>query len=155
MRKIVLLVAAAVAVASPVSAQNKREMQMMADIRMLQEQNQQLQVTLAAITEQLQAINGRFDEQANATRKSFADQGLKVDQFASELRVVREGVSDSNVKIGQLSQEVEALRLSIPQYAPPAALPADATGNPAPMPTTGEPNPSATPPPAPLPAGPG
>jgi hypothetical protein len=85
-------------------------MQMMADIRMLQEQNQQLQVTLAAMAEAIRAINGRFDEQAAATRKGFADQGLKIDQFGSELRVVREGVSETGVRLGQLSQEIEALR---------------------------------------------
>lgn len=107
--------------AAPASAQNKREMQMMADIRMLQEQNQQLQIALAAVTDALKAINPRFDEQINAARKGFADQTLKIDQFASELRVVREGVAENNVRIAQLSQEVEAVRLSIPQF--PAAPP--------------------------------
>ena len=69
----------------------------------------------------LKAINTRFDEQAAVTRKGFADQGLKIDQFGSELRVVREGVSEAGVRIGQLSQEIEAVRLSIPQYPPPPA----------------------------------
>lgn len=111
--------------AAPASAQNRREMQMMADIRMLQEQNQQLQVQLtaaiAALQEALKGLNTRIDDQSNATRKGFADQSLKVDQLASELRVVREGVSDTSVRIGQLSQELEAVRLSIPQF--PAAMP--------------------------------
>jgi tol-pal system protein YbgF len=98
---------------------------MMGDIRMLQEQNQQLQVELhaaiAALNETLKAINSRVDDQSAAMRKGFADQSVKVDQFASDLRVLREGVSESNVRIGQLSQELEAVRLSIPQYPPPAA----------------------------------
>ena len=136
------------ALATPARAQNRREMQMMADIRMLQEQNQQLQVQLtAAITalnDALKGINARVDEQTNATRKGFADQGLKVDQLGSELRVVREGVSDAGVRIGQLSQEIEAVRLSIPQFPvapvppgaldPAAAVPPDPTA-PAPGPT--------------------
>jgi tol-pal system protein YbgF len=113
------------AVAAPAAAQNRREMQMMADIRMLQEQNQQLQVQLtAAITalnDALKTLSTRVDDQNNAVRKGFADQGLKVEQLASDLRVVREGVSDTSVRIGQLSQELEAVRLSIPQF--PAALP--------------------------------
>ena len=111
---------------SPAAAQNKREMQMMADIRMLQEQNQQLQVLLAqlndALNGSLKTLNGRLDDQANVNRKAFADQNLKIDQFASDLRVVREGVSENNVRISSLSQEMEALRLSIPQY--PASAPA-------------------------------
>ena len=156
MRKILLFVAAALAMASPVNAQNKREMQMMADIRMLQEQNQQLQVTLAAMVEQLTAIYGRFDEQANATRKGFADQNLKIDQFASDLRVVREGMSDSNVKIGQLSQEVEALRLSIPQFTPAApALPPNPSADPTAALPPGAATTPAPPPPAPAAVAPG
>ncbi len=141
-------VLAASVVASPASAQNRREMQMMADIRMLQEQNQQLQVALAdlnaALKEALKVVSGRLDEQANATRKAFADQNLKVDQFASDLRVVREGVSESNVRISSLSQELEALRLSIPQYpqpsvAPPVSDPASPGAPPATEPTPAPP----------------
>jgi tol-pal system protein YbgF len=128
-----LSVAAAVA---PVSAQNRREMQMMADIRMLQEQNQQVQVALTelgeALRETLKSLNARLDDQANANRKAFADQSLKVDQFVSDLRVVRESVSESNVRIASLSQELEALRLSIPQYPPPApVMPTDPAADPA------------------------
>ena len=119
---------------SPASAQNRREMQMMADIRMLQEQNQQLQVLLAQLNEalnaSLKAVNGRLDEQANTNRKSFADQNLKIDQFSSDLRVVREGVSENNVRISSLSQELEALRLSIPQFPAAAAAPLPGTDPP-------------------------
>jgi tol-pal system protein YbgF len=126
---------AVVAFAAPAFAQNKREMQMMADIRMLQEQNQQLQVELqaaiAALNEALKSITNRVDEQTAATRKSFADQALKLDQFASEQRVVREGVSENNVRIAQLSQELEAVRLSIPQYPVAPAVPVAPTTDPA------------------------
>lgn len=93
-------------------------MQMMADLRIVQEQNQQLQIALAQLTDAITKINGRFDEQANLTRKSFADQKLVVDQFASDLRVVRERVDDTNVRISSLSQEIEGLRVAIPQPAP-------------------------------------
>jgi tol-pal system protein YbgF len=119
------IVALVALLASPAAAQNRREMQMMADIRMLQEQTQQLQqqlqTALATLTEALKAINTRIDDQSNATRKAFADQKLIVDELSNNLRVIRERVDDSNVRIGSLSQEVEALRLSIPQLpAPPA-----------------------------------
>jgi TolA-binding protein len=154
-----ILMIAALAVATPTSAQNKREMQMMADIRMLQEQNQQLQVTLAQLGDTIKALNGRFDEQANASRKAFADQNLKVDQFGGDLRVVRERVDETNVSVAKLSQEVEALRLSIPQYPPPAPAIVDPAVDPAaPVipPAPGEPPavpvPVAAPPP---PLGPG
>jgi tol-pal system protein YbgF len=139
-------VALVVLVATPAVAQNRREMQMMADIRMLQEQTQQLQQqmhsALTTLTEALKAINTRIDEQSNSTRRAFADQKLVVDELGNSLRVIRERVDDSNVRIGSLSQEIEALRMSIPQFsaAPatpggePAQPPVDATGQPAAFP---------------------
>jgi tol-pal system protein YbgF len=120
----VLAFTLAIALASPAGAQSKREMQMMADIRMLQEQTQQLQqqltAALAALTENLKAISTRLDEQSAASRKALADQKLVVDQFGTDLRVVRERVDETNVRITSLSQEVEALRLAIPQFPPPS-----------------------------------
>ena len=113
--------------ASPAAAQSRREMQMMADIRMLQEQTQQLQQQLQSSLDQLaatlKAINSRVDEQAAASRKSFADQKLAVDQFGTDLRIVRERIDENTVRITGLSQEVEALRLAIPQFQTPAPGP--------------------------------
>lgn len=126
----VLALAWLVSAAAPAAAQSRREMQLMADIRMLQEQTQQMQQQLAAAIEQLsanlKAISSRQDEQTAQTRKSFADQKLVIDQFATDLRIVRERIDESNVRITTLSQEVEALRLAIPTFtAPPAAAPID------------------------------
>ena len=144
--------AALIVLASPAAAQSRREMQMMADIRMLQEQTQQLQQQLATAIDQLSAtlktINARVDDQAAATRKSFADQKLAVDQFGSDLRIVRERIDENTVRITSLAQEVEALRLAIPQFQTPPLPPVDAaaagaapgtTPEAAPAPTTAAP----------------
>ena len=148
-------------------AQNRREMQMMADIRMLQEQNQQLQVTLAQLGDALKALNSRLDDQGNATSKAFADQRLRVEEVSTGLRQVRERVDDSNVRISNMSQEIEALRLAIPQYQPcTPATPVDPNAPPVTPPLPGNPgtaNPAGapvtpapvTPPPPVQPAGPG
>jgi len=70
------LVIAALGVAVPAGAQSKREMQMMADLRMLQEQSQQLQVSLTQIneglTQTLKALSTRLDEQSNAIDHFYA-----------------------------------------------------------------------------------
>ncbi|MFN2446155.1 MAG: tetratricopeptide repeat protein [Vicinamibacterales bacterium] len=142
---------------STAAAQSRREMQMMADLRMLQEQNQQMQNALVQLGEALKAINGRLDEQGNVTRKAFADQKLIVDQFASDLRIVRERVDETNVRLTSLSQELEALRLAIPQYPPPTAMSTDPSADPnasiaPPGAVTGDPAPSSGLP-APQPAG--
>jgi tol-pal system protein YbgF len=143
--------------ASPAAAQSRREMQMMADIRMLQEQTQQLQQQLTAAIDQLAAtlktINARVDDQAAASRKSFADQKLAVDQFGSDLRIVRERIDENTVRITSLSQEVEALRLAIPQFPTAPAVPADPS---AAAPTGAAPDaPGATAPAAPVALAPG
>ena len=154
--------AALLAVSSPVFAQSRREMQMMADIRMLQEQTQQLQqqmqTAITALSDALKAINGRIDDQTTATRKAFADQKLIVDELSNNLRVVRERVDDTNVRIGSLSQEVEALRLAIPQYPASAQVPPAVDPNQPGAPTPGQPAapaPAPVGPPPPTAAGPG
>ena len=131
-----------VLLASPAAAQSRREMQMMADIRMLQEQTQQLQQQLLAAVDQLsttlKAINARVDEQAVATRKSFADQKLAVDQFGTDLRIVRERIDENTVRITSLSQEIEALRLAIPQFpTTPSGAPIDPNAAPGTTPPAG------------------
>ena len=133
-RTAILALIAAVLLAAPAAAQSRREMQMMADIRMLQEQTQQmqqqLQAALDAINANLKQISSRVDDQAGATRKSFADQKLAVDQFGSDLRIVRERIDESNVRITSLSQEVEALRLAIPAMSSATGAPVDPSAPP-------------------------
>src|SRR5437867_5708693 len=120
MKQIILrlaVVAAFVAAAGPASAANKEHQQMMADIRMLQEQAQQLQNLIGTLNETLKAVNARLDDQANASRKAFADQKLIIDTLGSDSRVIREKLDDNNVRIGSLSQEVDALRQAIQQMS--------------------------------------
>ncbi len=162
------LAAALLAAASPAAAQSRREMQMMADIRMLQEQTQQLQQQLAAalaqIGETLKQLSTRQDDQVGASRKGFADQKLTIDQVGSDLRVVKERVDETNVRITSLSQEIEALRLAIPSYPPPTPT-IDPTLDPSAAPTTpgsgstpgapGTAGTAGTPPPVPPPTNPG
>jgi tol-pal system protein YbgF len=105
------------------AAANKEQQQMMADIRMLQEQSQQLQILLGALNESLKATNARIDaridEQTNLTRRAFADQKLSIDNVTNDLRVVREKVDDNNVRVSSLTQELEALRQAVQQQSAP------------------------------------
>jgi tol-pal system protein YbgF len=144
---------------SPLAAANREHQQMMADIRMLQEQNQQLQVTLASLMDALKTVSTRIDQQSETVRKSTADQKLQIDGVVSEMRIVREKIDDTNVRLGSLSQEVDSLRGAIPAMpvvpsvpltpeggaAPPGSDPADSTSA-APAPSQ---------PQAPLPSGAG
>jgi tol-pal system protein YbgF len=125
---VAFLVATAVTV--PAGAANREHQQMVADIRMLQEQTQFLQQQIAAATEALKTVTTKLDEQAHNSTKVVADQKLAADNVAADVRVIREKLDDNNVRISSMTQEIEALRLAIPSGAgqPGAAAPADATG---------------------------
>ena len=107
----------AAAVAAPASAANKEHQQLMADIRMLQEQSQILQNLLGQLNDALKTVNTRLDQQAETTRKAFADQKLVIDNLTNDARVIREKLDDNNVRVGSLTQEVDALRQSMQQLS--------------------------------------
>jgi tol-pal system protein YbgF len=101
---------------------------MMADIRMLQQQNTRLQAQLAAVTKLLESVTSRLEEQAAVNRKSFADQKTLADTMNGDLRVLREKIDESNVRLGSLSEEVESVRLAqmaAPVPTDPSAVPTD------------------------------
>jgi len=127
----ILSLVLAIAATVQLSAATKEQLQMMADIRMLQLQSQELQNLIAsltgALTEALKAVSTRLDQQTDATRKAFADQKLVVDAISKDLSVVREKVDDSNVRIGSLAQEVDALRQSVVLLSAPPPAAAEST----------------------------
>lgn len=142
-------------IVSPAAAQNREHMQQMADVRMLQEQTQQLALAVSTLNEALNTalkmISTRLDDVNNASRKAFADQKLIIDTMGADMRVIRERVDDINVRISTLGQEVEALRMSIPllTVAPPAPAPVEPVDPNAPPPVAQVP----PPPPPPSTAG--
>jgi TolA-binding protein len=129
----------------PAAAQSREQRQMMADIRMLQEQTQELAVAIATVTQALQdsikALNQRLDQANDTTRKGFADQKVIVDDMGKDLRAIRERVDDTNVRVSNVREELEALRSSIPVAPPQTALPPSTDPNAPlpPAPTTGPP----------------
>ena len=66
-----LVAAILLAASSPAYAANKEHQQLMADLRMLQEQTQLLQNVLNSVTDTLKAVNTRLDQQAETTRKAL------------------------------------------------------------------------------------
>jgi tol-pal system protein YbgF len=107
--------------AAPALAQSREQRQLMADIRMLQEQNQTLQNLIGSIAEAIKAVNARIDEQAAVTGRALADQKLIVTNITNSVREVREKLDDNTVRLGSLSQEVDAVRMGLQQLS---ALPA-------------------------------
>jgi tol-pal system protein YbgF len=142
-------------VAPRAEAQNREHQQLTAEVRMLQEQAQQLALTLAALNETLKTINTRIDESNGSMRKGFADQKLSLDNVASDVRVVRERTDDSNVRIATLREELEALRTSVVELQQAVVTAATAaTVTPIPGDPNRPPDPTSSPvtPPPPAPA---
>jgi tol-pal system protein YbgF len=121
-----------VGAASPASAANKEHQQLMADIRMLQEQTQLLQNLLGQFNEALKAVNKRLDDQGELNRKQSADQKLAIDNLTNDARIIREKLDDTNVRVGSISQEIDALRQSMQQIARPSMSDASSPGAAAP-----------------------
>jgi TolA-binding protein len=124
-----LALAAVIAVAAlrpvPLGAANKEHQQLMADLRMLQEQAQLLQNLIGTVTDALKSVNTRLDQQAETNRKAFADQKLVVDNLTNDVRVIREKLDDNNVRIGSLTQELDSLRQAMQQLSTRAAAPVE------------------------------
>jgi TolA-binding protein len=143
------VLAIALATTTPADAANKEHQQLMADIRMLQEQSQVLQNLLGQLTDALKALNGRMDQQAETNRKAMADQKLVIDNLSNDVKTIREKIDDNNVRLGSLSQEVDALRQALQQAAARPTASAtpeqpDATAPPGsqpPAPSAGSPQP--------------
>ena len=106
------------------AAANKEHLQLLAEIRMLQEQQQQLQGLLGALQDTLKVVSTKLDESAAASRKAMADQTLATTNIGDNVRILREKTDDTNVRISTMSQELEALRQTIASQ--PAAQPAAA-----------------------------
>ena len=108
--------------ASPASAADKAHQQLMAEIRMLQEQQQQLQQMMGALAETLKTVTTKIDDQNAANRKAFADQKLQIDNVAEGVRVLREKADDTNVRLSTVSQELEAVRQAVSSMPSPPAM---------------------------------
>ena len=129
--------------ASPAyAAANKEHLQLMAEIRMLQEQNAQLQQLLGSLQDTLKTVTTKIDDQSAAMRKAMADQTLAVNNIGENVRTLREKTDETNVRISTVGQEIETLRQAIASSQAPAPSVANPIG--------GEPGtaPPATTPPA-------
>jgi tol-pal system protein YbgF len=107
---------------------DKAQQLLMAEIRMLQENQQQLRQVLDSVTEALKALNTRMDNDANRTQKTFADQKLVIDSVAETSRILREKSDETNVKLSTLTQELQALRQAVSSMPAPTATVPPTTG---------------------------
>jgi TolA-binding protein len=141
----VLLVAVVLAAgdtARPLAA-DKEQRQMMADIRQLQEQTQQLQNLVGQLSAALDAtvkslntrldskIDAKADEQSAATQKLFANQKVTLDTITTDVSRIREKLEDNSVRVSTLGEEFNALRQLVAQLNVGRAASSADAGDPA------------------------
>lgn len=102
-------------------AADREHQQIMADLRILQEQTLQLQALMTDLGEALKAVNSRIEDQTSLERKAFADAKVQADTVSGDLRIVREKVDETNVRLGTITQELESLRQAIPEPGAPVS----------------------------------
>jgi TolA-binding protein len=127
------LTVAALLLAPPAAWANREQQQIMAEVRMLQQSQQQLHLLVLALSDALKAVTAQIEEQTATNRKALADQRLLVEGMTDTVRVLRERSDDTNVRLSSLAQELESIRMTIaaiPQTLGPAA-PAGLPGDPA------------------------
>jgi len=136
---------------SAAAAQNREHLQMEAELRMVQEQNQQLSLAFQQAMEAIKALNGRFDAAMEAMRKGFADQALTTKNMAGDVGTIAERVRDNDTRLRAMGDEIKALHATVTalgssfaQGVPPTTglppdpnAPATAAAPPAPVPAAG------------------
>jgi tol-pal system protein YbgF len=127
----IVLTASLLAPRAADAAANKEHQQIMAELRMLQEQQSQLLRGIEGLNEQLRLITTKIDDQTGTTRKAFADQKLLIDGVAEASRILREKADDTNVRLSTMTQEMQALRQTIASMPAPTAAAPVITGDPA------------------------
>jgi len=98
---------------TPARAQNREHQQQTAELRMLQEQTQQLSLSIAQIAEAIKALNARLDATEQAAQKRFADQELIIKGLGNDLSAIRERTQDTDTRLRSLSDEIDALRSTL------------------------------------------
>jgi tol-pal system protein YbgF len=117
---IALLTVLLVSASTPAWAGPSKEyLQLMAEVRMLEEQNQQLQQLFGSLQDALKAVTAKLDDQAASNRKAMADQTLAVNNLGETVRVLREKADDTTVRISTVATEIQSLRQMLASQPPP------------------------------------
>ncbi len=145
------LALALIAAAVPATAQNREHQQMSAELRMLQEQTQQLALTLVQLGDAVKALNARLDASDKEAQQRFADQKLLLQKLSDDVSAVRERSQDTDTRLRKVADEVEALRSTITSL-PSLISGSGALPTPSVDPATFDPNAPSPAPVAPAPA---
>lgn len=114
---VVLAATAVVGLGSPALAQSREQQQMLAELRILQDQTQQLQQSVNLLNDQLKevrdsvkAVTGRVDAQSDQALKNAADIRDIITTLSRSVSALQDRVGESNIRVQQIEQEIEPIR---------------------------------------------
>jgi TolA-binding protein len=99
MNRSILLVLCGVFSATPVFGQSAAERQLAADIRILDQRTNQIEVAIAELAEAVEGLSKQLAEQANVTRKLSADQTVLLREALAAVSVLKEQVAATNQQL--------------------------------------------------------
>jgi tol-pal system protein YbgF len=120
-RAAVMLAGALLFAPGSASAASKEQQLLMAELRIMQQNQQQLAQSLIVLADSLKAVTGRLDDQSSTSRKALADQRLLIEGMTDTVRALREKSDDTNVRLSSITQELESIRQTIAALPPPTA----------------------------------
>jgi tol-pal system protein YbgF len=95
--------------ASP-RAQSREQMQLMADLRIVQEQAQQLRLAVGQLSEQMKTLATTLTEQASGTNKQTADALALVREMQRTVEGIGNQMSANTLQVQRFKDEIESLR---------------------------------------------
>lgn len=113
MRRTIVLLVLLLGAAAPALAQSRESRehtQILAELRMLQEQQQRLQVTVSQLAEALKATNSTVAAQSTETLKGFANLQAEIAGIAAALPQLTSQLQQTRVDVGRVGPELDALR---------------------------------------------
>jgi TolA-binding protein len=100
---------------SAIGAQSKQDLQTQQDIRMLQQQIQELRLAVAALAEQAKATNAKLDGQVDLMRKNNADQSSTLQTVQTQANALVEKLNSYTQELQRFSSEIPSIRKGLAQ----------------------------------------
>ena len=119
MTRTLVLVACGVVLLTPTlcAGQDRQQLQTFAELRQLQEEVTQLQLSVNGLVDAVKASNDKFDAkldgQNDALLKRLADQKIDVQNISDSERALKSKLDQTNVDVSSLTQGLEGIRQAI------------------------------------------
>ena len=104
---------------SPSAATQRDRDAIVVELRQIQAQLSQIQMSHAALKTAIESLTVQTTEQRDSLRKTLADSSVTLQRLEQDLSILSARVDETNGRIGDLQQEVGSMRQTQPLIIPP------------------------------------